>query len=165
MRSDSPFDESRTVPSSTRDARRPVSTHSRTIPGAWFGIAVSLAALSSLKSFTCAWIIWNQCSLDVPHNVIPSECNPALADPPGLWVIIPFRFGTSYWTAIGQSTCSSVFGATGPINETSVGNDDLNKPFTSLAVWAKWLVILRHARFMRCLRESLKGAARNPKDR
>jgi len=42
MRSDSPFDESRTVPSSTRDARHPVSTPSPTIPGAWFGIALSL---------------------------------------------------------------------------------------------------------------------------
>ena len=72
--------------------------------------------------------MWKQCSLDVPHKVIPSECNPNLADPPGLWVIIPFRFGTPYWTAIGestigQSTCRSVFGATCPINETSVGND------------------------------------------
>jgi hypothetical protein len=43
MLSDSPFDESRTVPSSTRDARHPVSTPSPTIPGAWFGIALSLA--------------------------------------------------------------------------------------------------------------------------
>jgi hypothetical protein len=60
------------------------------------------------KSFTCAWIMWKQCSLDVPHNVIPSECNPNLADPPDLWVIIPFRFGTPYWTAVGQSTCRSV---------------------------------------------------------
>src|ERR1700677_4026567 len=92
---------------------------------------------------------------DVPHKVIPSECSPALADPSGLWVIIPFRFETSYLTAIGQSTCRSVFGATGPISETSVGNDDPNQPFTSLAVCAKWLAILRHARFVRCLRESL----------
>src|ERR1700686_3164342 len=36
MLSDSPFDESRTVPSSTWDARHPVSTPSPTIPGAWF---------------------------------------------------------------------------------------------------------------------------------
>jgi hypothetical protein len=36
VRSDSPFGESRTVPSSTRDARNPVSTPSPTIPGAWF---------------------------------------------------------------------------------------------------------------------------------
>ena len=56
------------------------------------------------KSFTSVWIMWKQSSLDVPHNVIPSECNPNLADPPGLWAIIPFRFGTPYWTAIGQST-------------------------------------------------------------
>jgi hypothetical protein len=41
-----------------------------------------------------------------------------------------------------------------PINETSVGNDDPNQPYTSLAVCAKWLVIDRHARYMRCLRES-----------
>src|ERR1700690_3896267 len=87
-------------------------------------------------------------------NVIPSECNPNLADPPGLWVIIPFRSGTPYWTAIGQSTCRSVFGAICPINETSVGNDEPNQPHTSLAVCAKWLVIDRHARYMRCLRES-----------
>jgi hypothetical protein len=97
------------------------------------------------KSFTCAWIMWKQCSLDVPHNVIPSERNPNLADPPDLWVIIPFRFGTPYWTAIGQSTCRSVFEATCPINETSVGNDDPNQPYTSLAVCAKWLVLDRHA--------------------
>jgi len=90
------------------------------------------------------------------RNVILSECNPNLADPPGLWVIIPFRFGTPYWTAIGQSTCRSVFGATCPINETSVGNDDPDQPCTSLAVCAKWLVIDRHARYMRCLRESLR---------
>jgi hypothetical protein len=43
MRSDSPFDESRTVPSPTRGARHPVSTPSPTTPGAWFGIALSLA--------------------------------------------------------------------------------------------------------------------------
>src|SRR5882724_2024185 len=33
MRSDSPFDESRTVPSSTRDARHPVSTPSPSFGG------------------------------------------------------------------------------------------------------------------------------------
>jgi hypothetical protein len=71
------------------------------------------------KSFACAWIMWKQCPLDVPHNVISSECNPNLANPPGLWVITPFRFRTSYWTVIGQSTCRSVFGATCPINEPS----------------------------------------------
>jgi hypothetical protein len=32
-----------------------------------------------------------------------------------------------------------------PINETSVGNDDPNQPFTFIAVRAKWLVIDRHA--------------------
>src|SRR5580692_3048118 len=80
----------------------------------------------------------------------------ALADPPGLWVIIPFRSGTPYWTAIGQSTCRSVFGATCRINGTSVGNDDPNQPHTSLAACAKWLVIDRHARYIRCPRESLR---------
>jgi hypothetical protein len=50
----------------------------------------------------------------------------------GLWVAIPFRFGTPYWTAIGQSRCRSVFGATCPINEVSVGNDDPNQPHTPL---------------------------------
>ena len=38
-----PFGESPTVPSPTRGARHPVSTPSPTIPGAWFGIALSLA--------------------------------------------------------------------------------------------------------------------------
>jgi hypothetical protein len=47
------------------------------------------------KSFACAWIMWNQCSLDVSHSVIPSECNPNLADPAGLWVIIPFPIWNS----------------------------------------------------------------------
>jgi len=71
-------------------------------------------------------------------------------NPPGLWGMIPFRFGPPYWPAIGQSTCRSVFGATCPINETSfVINDPI-----SLAVCAKWSVIHRHARFMRCPRES-----------
>jgi hypothetical protein len=49
-------------------------------------------------------------------------------NPPGLWGMIPFRFGPPYWTAIGQSTCRSVFGATSPINETSFGIDDPNQP-------------------------------------
>ena len=89
-------------------------------------------------------------------NVIAGECNPNLVDPPGLWVIISFRFGTPYWTAIGQSTCESVFGATCPTNETPVGNDDPNQPYTSLAVCAKWSVIDRHGRYMRCLRESAR---------
>lgn len=47
------------------------------------------------KSFTCAWIMWKQCSLDVPHNVLPSECNPNLADKPGLWVIHPIPIWNS----------------------------------------------------------------------
>ena len=39
-------------------------------------------------------------------------CNPNLADPPGLWVIIRFRFETPYWTAIGQSKFRSGLGST-----------------------------------------------------
>jgi hypothetical protein len=37
------------------------------------------------------------------RNVIPSECNPNLADPRALGYH-PIPFGTPYWTAIGQST-------------------------------------------------------------
>jgi hypothetical protein len=88
-------------------------------------------------------------------NVIPSECNPNLADPPGLWVIIPFRFGSlldSHRTVDVQIR----FRSNCPINETSVGNDDPSQTCTSLAVCAKWLVIDRRARYMRCLRESLR---------
>ena len=135
-------------------SRKPCSNLQK-LRGDFHSDALVYSVLSH-KSFTCAWIMWKQCSLDLPHNGIPSECNPNLADPPGLWVIIPFRFGIPYWTAIGQSTCRSVFGATGPINEPSVGNDDSNQPYTSLAGCAKWLVIDRHARYMRCLRESLR---------
>ena len=40
-------------------------------------------------------IMWKQCSLDVSHSVIPSECNPNLADPTGLWVMIPFPIWNS----------------------------------------------------------------------
>jgi hypothetical protein len=66
---------------------------------------------------------------DYPVNAIPTS-----RTRPGLWDIIPFRFGTPYWTAIGQSTCRSVFGTNWPIDETSIGNDDPNEPYTSLAV-------------------------------
>jgi hypothetical protein len=99
------------------------------------------AIMSSLNPLH-AWIMWKQCSVDVSHNVILTKCNPDLADPPGLWVIIPFRFGTLYWTAIGQSTCRFVFGATCPINETSVGNADPNQPLTPLLCAANgWSLI------------------------
>src|SRR5580692_12320410 len=60
-----------------------------------------------------------------------------------LWAVIPFRFGTPYWTAIGQSTCRFVFGATCPINETSIGNDDPNQPHIPLL--CPWAVAQRSA--------------------
>ena len=99
---------------------------------------------------TCAWIMWKQCSLDVPHNVIPSECNPYLADPPGLWVMIPFPILNSLLDSDRTVDVQIRFRSNLPINETSVGNADPNQPHTSLAVCAKWLVIDRHARYMRC---------------
>src|SRR5580698_1880676 len=60
-----------------------------------------------------AWIVWNQCSLDVSHSVISSECNPTSSRTQSAFGLSShFRFGTPYWTVIGQSTCRSVFGAT-----------------------------------------------------
>ena len=60
-------------------------------------------------------------------------CNPNLADPPGLWVIIRFRFETPYWTAIGQSKFRSGFGINPPIVVATSDNDDLNQPSICLA--------------------------------
>ena len=97
------------------------------------------------RSFTCAWIMWKQCSLDVPHNVIPSECNPNLVDPTRPLGYHPIPIWNSLLDSHRTVDVQIRFRSNLPINETSVGNDDPNQPYTFLAVRAKWLVVDRHA--------------------
>ena len=80
-------------------------------------------------------------------------CNPNLADPPGLWVIIRFRFETPYWTAIGQSKFRSGLGINPPIVVATFDNDDLNQPSICLAERGRCM-ITDPARYIPCLRKS-----------
>jgi hypothetical protein len=97
------------------------------------------------KWFTCAWIIWKQCSLDVPHNV-DTQCMQSQTRGPTR----PFGYHLiPIWNSLLDShrtvDVQIRFRRTCPINETSVGNDDPNQSHTSLAVCAKWLVIDRRS--------------------
>jgi len=79
-----------------------------------------------------------------------------LADPVGLWVVTAFPIWNFLLDSDRTVDVQIRFRSNLPINETSVGNDDPNQPYTFLAVRAKWLVTDRHARYLRCLRESLR---------
>jgi hypothetical protein len=52
--------------------------------------SLKAAIMSSLNPLHARGLCGNSAH-STYRNVIPSECNPNLADPPGLWVIIPFR--------------------------------------------------------------------------
>src|SRR5882762_10759608 len=112
MRSDSPFDESRTVPSSPRDARHPVSTPSPTIPGAWFGIALSLAR----RRFHRLWrvIFRHIAAPDAQFATIDQESQGTLGNPKERQVMSPTRVGISitYKTRVAlENPCKERLGS------------------------------------------------------
>jgi hypothetical protein len=64
--------------------------------------------------------------------VTPNECNPNLADPPGLWVIILFPICNSLLDSHRTVEVQIRVGVNPPIVEATFDNDDLNQRLFAL---------------------------------